>query len=99
MDSKRKRTGGTLAVLAATVVACGSIQGAAGQADPARGGGTIYLTDGEGYGTGLLRPEINPNYPPQEQDVPEFLLTQPGVTRMSGASPMSGDTSGAMLQP
>lgn len=56
MDSKRRQiTRGILAVLAATVVACGSIQGATGQTDPARGGGTSYLTADENYGSALLQ--------------------------------------------
>jgi hypothetical protein len=53
MDIKRARiTSGILALLTATVVACGSIQGAAGKADLQRGGGANYLTADQTYGIG-----------------------------------------------
>ena len=69
-------TGGILAVLAATVLACGAIQGAAGHPSAASEGGANYLTADGSYGIGLKRAEINGDYPPQEQDVPEFLGLQ-----------------------
>ena len=55
VNKRRGRiTGSILAVLAATVVACGSIQGSAGKADPQRqGGGANYLTADDSYGVGL----------------------------------------------
>jgi hypothetical protein len=60
VDIKRKRTtGGILAVLVATVVACGSIQGATGKADPQLGGGMNYLTADGSYGVGLAHGEVN----------------------------------------
>jgi hypothetical protein len=77
MKSKSGRiTSGILAVLAATVVACGSSQAASGQADPARGGGANYLAADGSYGVGLQHADLNSDYPAQEQDVPEFLGLQ-----------------------
>jgi len=77
MNGKSGRiTSGILAVLAATVVACGSSQAASGQADPARDGGSNYLTADASYGIGLAPAGMNAAYPPQEQDVPEFLRQQ-----------------------
>jgi len=75
MKSKSGRiTSGILAVLAATVVACGSSQAASGQADPVLEGGANYLSDGtHGIGLGV---GMNTAYPSQEQDVPEFLGLQ-----------------------
>jgi hypothetical protein len=69
-------TSGILAVLAATVVGCGSIQAASGQADPGRDGGANYLTADASYGVGLMPAGMNAAYPPQEQDVPEFRRQQ-----------------------
>jgi hypothetical protein len=71
VDSKRKRiTGGILAVLTATIVACGSIQGSAGSGDAQRvGGGANYLSEDGNYGIGLSRPDINRDYPPQGAQV------------------------------
>ena len=84
MKSKNGRiTSGILAVLAATVVACGSSQAASGRADPARDGGANYLSADGNYGTALAPvgmnaapAGMNAAYPPQEQDVPEFLGLQ-----------------------
>jgi hypothetical protein len=77
MKSRGDRiTSGILAVLAATVVACGSSQAASGQADPARDGGANYLTADGSYGIGLAPARMNAAYPPQEQDVPEYLRLQ-----------------------
>jgi len=77
MKSKSGRiTSGILAVLAATVVACGSSHAASGQADPARDAGANYLSADGNYGRGLAPAGMNAAYPPQEQDVPEFLGLQ-----------------------
>jgi len=94
VDRKCKRiTGGILAVLTATVVACGSIQGSAGSGDAHRGGGGAnYLTADDSHGVGLARPDINRDYPAQEQDVPEFLRRQVRGAQVGGAS----DTDGAL---
>jgi hypothetical protein len=91
-NRSRRITGSILAVLAATVVACGAIQGSAGTTDPQHGGGGAqYLTADDSYGVGLRRPDINRDYPPQEQDVPEFLKAQIGV---SGPSVPAGALAG-----
>ena len=75
MKSKSGRiTSGILAVLAATVVACGTSQAASGRAEPARDAGANYLSADGNYGTALA--PMNAAYPPQEQDVPEFLGLQ-----------------------
>ena len=69
-------TSGILAVLAATVVACGSSQAASGRAEPARDAGANYLSADGNYGMALAPAGMNAAYPPQEQDVPEFLGLQ-----------------------
>lgn len=67
MNNRRGRiTGSILAVLAAIVVACGSIQGSAGTADPQRGGGANYLAADDSYGVGLARPDIAGSTVPAE---------------------------------
>ena len=77
MNGKSGRiTSGILAVLAATVVACGSSQAASGRAEPARDAGANYLSADGNYGTALAPVGMNAAYPPQEQDVPEFLGLQ-----------------------
>jgi hypothetical protein len=77
MKSKSGRiTSGILAVLAATVVACGSSQAASGRAEPARDAGANYLSADGNYGIVLAPVGMNAAYPPQEQDVPEFLGLQ-----------------------
>lgn len=51
MDIKRRHiTGGILAVLAATVFACGAVQGSSGKATSEVGGGDNYLTADQNYG-------------------------------------------------
>ena len=52
-------TGGILAVRAATVLACGAIQGAAGRVDLEPGEGASYLSAGDNYGLGVSRGAIN----------------------------------------
>jgi len=77
MKSKSGRiTSGILAVLAATVVACGTSQAASGRAEPARDAGANYLSADGNYGIVLAPVGMNAAYPPQEQDVPEFLGLQ-----------------------
>ena len=93
MNNRRGRiTGSILAVLAATVVACGSIQGAAGSADAQPQGDANYLTADNSHDVGPLQTDIHRGYPPQEQDVPEFLRRQAGEAQVGGAS----DTDGAL---
>lgn len=98
MDSKPKKiTSGILAVLTATVVACGSIQGAAGRPDVQAGGGSNYITADGSYGVGLG--ELNRDYPQQERDVPEYLRAQlAAATEVSGSTARS-DAAAPMLQP
>lgn len=85
MNNRRGRiTGSILAVLAATVVACGSIQGAAGSLDAQPQGDANYLTADNSHDVGPLQTDIHRGYPPQEQDVPEFLqLLREGAERGS----------------
>lgn len=49
-------TSGILAILAATVLACGTIKGASGKAGSEVGGGDNYLTADDGYGVGSWDP-------------------------------------------
>lgn len=52
MNGKRRLTSGILAVLAATVIACGAVQGASGKGMSDSGSGDIYITADE-QGTGV----------------------------------------------
>lgn len=62
MDSKRNRvTNGILALLMATVIACGTVQGASGKTGSGSSGGDVYITSDE-HGTGM-RTSNNPGGP------------------------------------
>ena len=53
MATKRSRiTSGILAVLAASVIACGTVQGASGKAGSGSGSGDVFITSDE-QGTGV----------------------------------------------
>jgi hypothetical protein len=96
METQRRRiTTGIVAILAATVVACGSIQAASGKGEMQPGGGSNYLSADQSYGLGLAP---SADYPGQEQDVPEFLQRQ-RIGQASGASPAHAETSGQSLHP
>ena len=67
MNNRRGRiTGSILAVLAATVVACGSVQGSAGSGDAQPQGGASYLTADGSYGVGLGHLDIAGSTVPAE---------------------------------